>query len=56
MSAIPLEQARLCVECELLTELPACPRCCSQHLAFVSTWINRTHPSHRGEEAPRHEV
>ena len=38
---IPLCAARLCLNCESITDAPQCPLCGSQALHHISRWINR---------------
>lgn len=38
---IPLERARLCVTCNLITDQSVCPCCVSDYLWPVQAWLDR---------------
>ena len=48
---IPLEKARLCLECDTIHDLPSCPQCGCDTYYYVGHWI-RPQPAPQPEPAP----
>lgn len=41
---LPLEKARICLECDTIHDLPACPECGSDTYYFLANWVKPQHP------------
>ncbi len=41
---MPLEKARLCLECDTVHDLPACPQCGSSAFFYLANWIKPKEP------------
>jgi hypothetical protein len=37
--ALPLERARVCLDCDCLTDSPVCPWCARDRTVIVSRWL-----------------
>lgn len=36
---VPLEKARICLECDTIHDLPACPECGSTTFYYLAKWV-----------------
>ena len=36
---VPLEKARICLECDTIHDLPSCPECGSASYYYLANWI-----------------
>ncbi len=41
---LPLEKARICLDCDTLHDLDACPECGSDSYFYLANWIKPKHP------------
>ncbi len=41
---MPLEKARICLECDTIHDLVACPECGSSSFYYLANWIKPQHP------------
>lgn len=45
LTALPLDRAGLCLNCELVVELDApCPKCARASVVSLARWVNRQDP------------
>ncbi len=48
---MPLEKARLCLECDTIHDLESCPQCGSATFFYLATWVKPARPP-RPERPP----
>lgn len=49
---VPLEKARICLECDTIHDLVSCPECGSASFQYVARWIPPQHPPKPGPARP----
>lgn len=53
---MPLEKARICLECDTIHDLAACPECGSASFYYLANWIKPRHPPRPEREKPLFEL
>ncbi len=48
---LPLEKARICLECDTIHDLPACPECGSTTFYYLARWVKPKQPPKPESEA-----
>lgn len=49
---VPLEKARICLECDTIHDLVACPECGSDTYYYLANWIKPQRPPRPAPEPP----